>query len=107
MQISHDFAGSLPQLWSAEEPHLYVLVLSLLAADGSWIESESCQVQAPECDHFLVHNERNQYCAQTTKCRLPCSSRELAGQRMSWSADFSTHAGGLPHSGGLQSPAAG
>ena len=33
-----------PALWSAEEPNLYILVLSLLAPDGSHIESESCQV---------------------------------------------------------------
>ncbi len=46
-QISFDMAESpagLPHLWSAEQPALYVLVLSLLATDGSLIEAESCQV---------------------------------------------------------------
>lgn len=33
-----------PALWSAEEPNLYILVLSLIAPDGSHMESESCQV---------------------------------------------------------------
>lgn len=33
-----------PALWSAEEPSLYILVLSLIAPDGSHVESESCQV---------------------------------------------------------------
>lgn len=33
-----------PALWSAEEPNLYILVLSLIAPDGSHVESESCQV---------------------------------------------------------------
>ena len=35
-----------PALWSAEEPNLYILVLSLIAPDGSHVESESCQVGA-------------------------------------------------------------
>lgn len=34
-----------PALWSAEEPNLYILVLSLIAPDGSHVESESCQVR--------------------------------------------------------------
>lgn len=33
-----------PALWSAEEPNLYILVMSLIAPDGSHVESESCQV---------------------------------------------------------------
>ena len=33
-----------PALWSAEEPNLYILVLSLIGPDGSHVESESCQV---------------------------------------------------------------
>ncbi len=47
LQMSIDMAGSpagLPHLWSAEQPRLYVLVLSLLASDGRLIEAESCQV---------------------------------------------------------------
>lgn len=45
-QISYDMADSaagLPRLWSAETPHLYLLVVSLVGADGAHIESESCQ----------------------------------------------------------------
>ena len=37
--------GAGPALWSAEEPNLYILVLSLIAPDGSHVESESCQVR--------------------------------------------------------------
>lgn len=37
-----------PALWSAEEPNLYILVLSLIAPDGSHVESESCQVRSPK-----------------------------------------------------------
>ncbi len=37
--------SSGPALWSAEEPNLYILVLSLIAPDGSHVESESCQVR--------------------------------------------------------------
>ena len=33
-----------PRLWSAEEPHLYILVLSLLSPKGDVIEAESTQV---------------------------------------------------------------
>jgi beta-galactosidase len=46
-KISFDMAESgsgLPRLWSAETPHLYVLVLSLVDEAGVHIESESCQV---------------------------------------------------------------
>lgn len=39
-----DGQGQPPALWSAEEPHLYYLVLTLRAKDGSIIECESCQV---------------------------------------------------------------
>lgn len=39
-----DSASGLPRLWSAETPHLYVLVLSLVDKAGQHIESESCQV---------------------------------------------------------------
>lgn len=48
MQGSWDMIGQQdptgPALWSAEEPNLYILVLTLLSPDGSHIESESCQV---------------------------------------------------------------
>ena len=40
-----DGQGPLPALWSAEEPNLYYLVLTLRAKDGSIIECESCQVR--------------------------------------------------------------
>ena len=36
--------GAPPALWSAEEPHLYYLVLTLRGKDGHVIEAESCQV---------------------------------------------------------------
>ncbi len=39
-----DQGVSGPALWSAEEPHLFILVLTLTAPDGSHVESESCQV---------------------------------------------------------------
>lgn len=38
--------GEPPQLWSAEEPNLYVLVLSLLDKGGKLLEAESCQVRS-------------------------------------------------------------
>ena len=37
-------SGGPPLLWSAEEPHLYVLVLSVLTDSGDVIEAESTQV---------------------------------------------------------------
>ena len=57
-----EVGSSGPSLWSAEEPHLYILVLSLIAPDGSHLESESCQVNIvlaaqpkPEyADHALL-----------------------------------------------------
>lgn len=49
MQGSWDMMGQQnptgPALWSAEDPNLYILVLSLLSPDGAHVESESCQVQ--------------------------------------------------------------
>ena len=39
--------GEQPLLWSAEEPNLYVLVLSLLDDAGQLVEAESCQVRIP------------------------------------------------------------
>lgn len=48
-----------PALWSAEEPNLYILVLSLLNPDGAHVESESCQVQQHlvlfDFSHTLPH----------------------------------------------------
>lgn len=47
MQVSWDMlqqSESPPLLWSAEEPHLYVLVLSVLTPAGNVIEAESTQV---------------------------------------------------------------
>jgi hypothetical protein len=46
LQIDVDLAadGKLPALWSAEEPHLYILVLTLLGAGGEHLDSESAQV---------------------------------------------------------------
>ncbi|EIE18998.1 hypothetical protein COCSUDRAFT_20201 [Coccomyxa subellipsoidea C-169] len=37
-------AGRLPALWSAEEPNLYILVLSLVTKQGEHLDSESTQV---------------------------------------------------------------
>ena len=60
MQGSWDMMGQQeptgPALWSAEDPNLYILVLSLLGPDGSHVESESCQVShrnlQPGFDHY-------------------------------------------------------
>ena len=37
-------SAHLPALWSAEEPNLYVLVLSVVKTDGEHLDSESVQV---------------------------------------------------------------
>lgn len=37
-------AAHLPALWSAEEPNLYVLVISVLDSKGAHLDSESVQV---------------------------------------------------------------
>ncbi|KAA6422205.1 MAG: hydrolyzing O-glycosyl compounds [Trebouxia sp. A1-2] len=53
--------SSGPALWSAEEPNLYILVLSLIAPDGSHVESESCQVGFRQDEikgRQLLHNNR-------------------------------------------------
>ncbi|KAL3153868.1 hypothetical protein ABBQ32_013441 [Trebouxia sp. C0010 RCD-2024] len=50
-----------PALWSAEEPNLYILVLSLIAPDGSHVESESCQVGFRQDEirgRQLLHNNQ-------------------------------------------------
>ena len=46
MQVDIDMAtaGRLPALWSAEEPNLYILVLSLVTKQGEHLDSESTQV---------------------------------------------------------------
>ena len=46
LQIEIDMAASahLPALWSAEEPNLYVLVLSVVSTAGEHLDSESVQV---------------------------------------------------------------
>ena len=47
MQASWDMlreGTQAPRLWSAEEPNLYILVLSLLSPQGDVIEAESTQV---------------------------------------------------------------
>ena len=36
--------GGQPALWSAEEPHLYILVLTLLDRQGEHLDTESTQV---------------------------------------------------------------
>ncbi|KAK9808191.1 hypothetical protein WJX73_006921 [Symbiochloris irregularis] len=50
-----------PLLWSAEEPHLYVLVLSVLSPSGEVIEAESTQIGFKRNEikgHQLLHNNR-------------------------------------------------
>ena len=37
-------AAQLPALWSAEDPNLYVLVISVVTTDGAHLDSESVQV---------------------------------------------------------------
>ena len=49
-----------PRLWSAEEPNLYILVLSLLGPQGDVIEAESAQVHpwsAPEAAPVCLSSE--------------------------------------------------
>ena len=36
--------AQLPALWSAEEPNLYVLIISVVTTDGAHLDSESVQV---------------------------------------------------------------
>ena len=60
-----------PRLWSAEEPHLYVLTLSLLGPDGHVYEAESTQVgrSSPGSSPALHARE----CTHTVPCPLVCS----------------------------------
>ncbi|CAL8464023.1 g3558 [Coccomyxa elongata] len=44
VNIDMSAAGGLPALWNAEEPNLYILVLSLVTQDGEHLDSESTQV---------------------------------------------------------------
>lgn len=55
MQVDIDMsaAGKLPALWSAEEPNLYILVLSLVTKQGEHIDSESSQVM--HCSFWLMY----------------------------------------------------
>lgn len=53
MQVSIDMmTDEAPLLWSAEEPNLYVLVLSLLDKQKTLIEAESCQVSGAQHPMF-------------------------------------------------------
>ncbi len=44
IEIDMAAAAQLPALWSAEEPNLYVLVISVVTTDGAHLDSESVQV---------------------------------------------------------------
>lgn len=60
LQISYDMSESvagLLHLWSAETPHLYVLVLSLVDKSGAHVESESCQVGSKETSALRSRSE--------------------------------------------------
>lgn len=59
LQISYDMSKSVAglHLWSAETPHLYVLVLSLVDKSGAHIESESCQVGSKETSALQCRSE--------------------------------------------------
>ena len=48
--MAHD-----PQLWSAEEPNLYILVLSLYDEADNLLEAESCQVHFVNPVSFLCY----------------------------------------------------
>ena len=49
-----------PRLWSAEEPHLYILVLSLLGPQGDVIEAESTQVRTAQLPLLQMVGSRQQ-----------------------------------------------
>lgn len=54
-------AGKPAQLWSADRPHLYLLVLTLVDARGNALEHEACQVgfrTTAVKGKRLVHNGR-------------------------------------------------
>ena len=59
LQIEIDMAATaqLPALWSAEEPNLYVLVISVVTTDGAHLDSESVQVpsSSPAAISVLCH----------------------------------------------------
>lgn len=53
--------GGPPALWSAERPHLYLLLLALVGKDGGAVEYEACQVgfrHAEVRGRQLLHNGR-------------------------------------------------
>ena len=53
--------GGPPALWSAERPHLYLLLLALVGKDGAAVEYEACQVgfrHAEVTGRQLLHNGR-------------------------------------------------
>ena len=58
LQIDIDMEASahLPALWSAEEPNVYVLVLSVVTKDGQHLDSESTQVMLSALCHLTPHN---------------------------------------------------
>lgn len=45
-------AGGPPRLWSAEDPALYILVISLITPEGQTLECESCQVRFAREEQF-------------------------------------------------------
>ena len=63
--------GEPPLLWSAEEPNLYVLVLSLLDDKGQLVEAESCQVRIPTTNNRLCFSMS---CPASTKPHRHMSS---------------------------------
>ena len=70
-----------PLLWSAEEPHLYVLVLSVLSPSGEVIEAESTQVCPPPIPLSI-----------TVRVPLGCSRKRHNSGRLcqcsAWRVDF-------------------
>ena len=50
-QVKINMMDHEPRLWSAEEPNLYILVLSLYDSSDQLLEAESCQV-APCTSHI-------------------------------------------------------
>ena len=67
-----------PALWSAEEPNLYILVLSLIGPDGSHIESESCQVHLTVTIVHMVDIPRaQQHTNKNIRCLSSTTYQEL------------------------------
>lgn len=63
MQIEIDMAASahLPALWSAEEPNVYVAVLSVVTKDGQHLDSESTQVVLSALCAISLHTIMHKY----------------------------------------------